>query len=136
IISQVLMPKAGGGLVAGFEVMVTNSAVENLIREAKTYQLNSVIQTGKRDGMVLLDDYLWELYQAQKITRMELFRKCQNAKEVRDRFDRFRAGKGRMWDDQLVAEEEARLSGQPMPPAAATVAAPPSASAKQVKKQG
>jgi twitching motility protein PilT len=142
IISQVLMPKANGGLVAAFEVMVTNSAVENLIREAKTYQLNSVIQTGKRDGMVLLDDNLWELYQAQRITRMEMFRKCQNAKEMRDKFERFRAGKGRLWDDQLVAEEEARISGAPLPPAAAaaaasstsTVAAPPAVSAKQTKK--
>jgi hypothetical protein len=92
--------------------------------------------------MVLLDDNLWELYQAQRITRMEMFRKCQNAKEMRDKFERFRAGKGRLWDDQLVAEEEARISGAPLPPAAAaaaasstsTVAAPPAVSAKQTKK--
>jgi twitching motility protein PilT len=122
IISQVLMPKVGGGLIAGFEVMVTNSAVENLIREAKTYQLNSVIQTGKREGMVLLDDYLWDLYQAQKITRLELFRKCQNVKELREKFDKFASGKGRLWDDELIVQEEARLAPAP-PPAAAAAAA-------------
>jgi twitching motility protein PilT len=132
IVSQALMPKVGGGLIAAFEVMVTNSAVENLIREAKTYQLNSVIQTGKRDGMVLLDDYLWELYQAQKVTRLEMFRKCQNTKELREKFEKFRAGRGRLWDDQLVMEEEARASGVQAPPAA--VAAPPAVSAKQVKR--
>lgn len=132
IISQALMPKVGGGLIAAFEVMVTNSAVENLIREAKTYQLNSVIQTGKRDGMVLLDDYLWELYAAQKITRLEMFRKCQNTKELREKFEKHRAGKGRLWDDQLVLEEEARVSGVAPPPVA--VAPPPAVSAKQVKR--
>ena len=132
-ISQVLMPKVGGGLIAGFEVMVSNSAVENLIREAKTYQLNSVIQTGKRDGMVLLDDYLFDLYAAQKITRLELFRKCQNSKEVREKFERFRAGKGRMWDDQLVAEAEARAAGTALPPAAVQ-APPPAVSGKQAAR--
>jgi twitching motility protein PilT len=133
IISQALMPKVGGGLIAAFEIMVSNSAVENLIREAKTYQLNSVIQTGKKEGMVLLDDYLWDLYQAQKITRLEMFRKCQIPKELREKFEKFRAGRGRLWDDQLVLEEEARISGV-APPPAATVTAPPAASAKQVKK--
>jgi twitching motility protein PilT len=111
IISQVLMPKVGGGMQAAFEIMISTSAVENLIREAKTYQLSSVIQTGKREGMVLLDDNLWELYQAQKITRLELFRKCSNNKEVREKFEKFRAGKGALWDEKLVAEEEAKLRG-------------------------
>jgi twitching motility protein PilT len=139
IISQVLMPKASGGLIAAFEVMVTNSAVENLIREAKTYQLNSVIQTGKKDGMVLLDDNLWDLYQAQKITRMEMFRKCQNSKDLREKFERFRQTKGRLWDDQLVAGEEAKVAGAP-PAAGASassssgMAAAPAVSTRTVKK--
>ena len=121
-ISQAIMPKVGGGLIAAFEIMVSTSAVENLVREAKTYQLNSVIQTGKKEGMVLLDDYLWDLWNAQKITRLDMFRKASNVKEVREKFDAFRKGKGRLWDDQLVAEEEARISGGP-PPAAAAAAA-------------
>ena len=122
-ISQAIMPKVGGGLIAAFEIMVSTSAVENLVREAKTYQLNSVIQTGKKEGMVLLDDYLWDLWNAQKITRLDMFRKASNVKEVREKFDAFRKGKGRLWDDQLVAEEEARISGGPPPAAAAAAAA-------------
>lgn len=121
-ISQAIMPKVGGGLIAAFEIMVSTSAVENLIREAKTYQLNSVIQTGKKEGMVLLDDYLWELWGAQKITRLDMFRKASNIKEMREKFDAFRKGKGRLWDDQLVAEEEARVGGTAPPPAAAAAA--------------
>lgn len=129
-ISQAIMPKVGGGLIAAFEIMVSTSAVENLIREAKTYQLNSVIQTGKREGMILLDDNLWDLYQAQKITRMEMFRKCSNNKEMREKFDQFRKGKGKLWDDALVAEEEAKLTGAAAPPPAAAAAA---ASQRRVK---
>ena len=121
-ISQAIMPKVGGGLIAAFEIMVSTSAVENLIREAKTYQLNSVIQTGKKEGMVLLDDYLWDLWGAQKITRLDMFRKASNIKEMREKFDAFRKGKGRLWDDQLVAEEEARVGGTAPPPAAAAAA--------------
>ncbi len=121
IISQALMPKHGGGMVAAFEIMVSTSAVENLIREAKTYQLSSVIQTGKKEGMILLDDHLWELYGAQKITRLEMFRCSSNIKEMRDKFDKERRGRGKMWDDQVVAAEEAKWAAPP--PAAAAAAA-------------
>jgi twitching motility protein PilT len=121
IISQAIMPKVGGGLIAAFEIMVSTSAVENLVREAKTYQLNSVIQTGRKEGMILLDEYLWDLWNAQKITRLEMFRKCSNIKEMREKFDAYRKGKGKLWDDALVAEEENKIA--PPPPAAAAAAA-------------
>ncbi|MCL4730733.1 MAG: hypothetical protein KJ044_09910, partial [Planctomycetes bacterium] len=121
IISQALMPKHGGGMIAAFEIMVSTSAVENLIREAKTYQLSSVIQTGKKEGMILLDDYLWDLYAAQKITRMEMFRCSSNIKEMRDKFDKEKRARGRMWDDQIVAAEEQKWVVAP--PAAAAAAA-------------
>jgi twitching motility protein PilT len=123
IISQAIMPKVGGGLIAAFEIMVSTSAVENLIREAKTYQLNSVIQTGKKEGMILLDDYLWDLYMSQKITRLEMFRKSSNIKDVREKFDKWKQGKGKLWDEALVAEEEAKFGGAGGPPPAAAAAA-------------
>ena len=122
IISQALMPRHGGGLIAAFEIMITTSAVENLIREAKTYQLSSVIQTGKREGMFLLDEYLWDLYQAQKITRMEMFRASSNIKELREKFERDKRARGRMWDDQIVAAEEAKFAVAPPAVVAAPVA--------------
>ena len=63
VLSQVLLPKKGGaGRVAAFELMVMNSAIENHIRKNETFKITSVLQTSRRSGMVLLDDYLLELY--------------------------------------------------------------------------
>lgn len=62
VISQQLIPKENGkGRVAAFEVMHASSAIKNLIREAKTYQINSIIQTNKKIGMQTMDDHLFEL---------------------------------------------------------------------------
>ena len=63
VLSQSLCKKKGGkGRVAAYEFMVVTPAISNLIRENKTYRINSAIQTGKKYGMQLLDDHLWELY--------------------------------------------------------------------------
>ncbi len=64
VISQTLLPRTEGtGRLAGFEIMIATPAVRNLIREGKTYQIVSEIQTGARFGMKLLDDHLRELYE-------------------------------------------------------------------------
>jgi len=63
VISQVLVPRLDGkGRVAAFEIMFATPAIRNLIREGKTYQILSEIQTGSRYGMIMLDDHLKELY--------------------------------------------------------------------------
>ncbi len=63
VISQVLVPKLDGtGRVAAFEIMFATPAIRNLIRESKTYQVLSEIQTGSRYGMITLDDHLKQLY--------------------------------------------------------------------------
>jgi twitching motility protein PilT len=63
VLSQNLLPKMGtGGRVAAYEFLVCTPAVSNLIRENKTYRIDSAIQTGKKYGMQLLDDHLWKLY--------------------------------------------------------------------------
>lgn len=105
IVSQLLMPKVGGGRVAAFEILLGTSAVENLIREAKTYQLNSVMQTGRNTGMVTLDDYLWDLWMAQKITRIDMVRKCQDVKDMNNRLKDLRESGRRGWDDQIRYED-------------------------------
>ena len=105
IISQVLMPRNGGGRVAGFEILLANSAVENLIREGKTYQLTSVIQTNRNSGMVLLDDHLWELWSQQAITRHEMLRKCADRKYLAEKLKELRAKGGRGWDDNVNYDE-------------------------------
>lgn len=70
IISQQLLPTADkNGRVAAFEIMFANSAIRNLIREGKSHQITSIIQTSKQSGMITMDDALLELYQKRKITK-------------------------------------------------------------------
>jgi twitching motility protein PilT len=69
VVSQRLVPHASGkGRVPAFELLMVTHAVANLIREDKTFQLPSVMQTGKAAGMVTLDDSLAELVQAGAVT--------------------------------------------------------------------
>ncbi len=69
VISQVLLPKASGlGRVAIFEVMIATPAIRNLIREGKTHQILSELQTGARHGMRMLDDHLRDLYADETIS--------------------------------------------------------------------
>ncbi len=62
ILSQALLPRKPKGVVAAFEMLVVTPAIANLIREAKTYRINSSIQTGRKFGMQLLDDALFDLW--------------------------------------------------------------------------
>ena len=62
ILSQALLPREPKGLVAAYELLVVTPAIANLIREAKTYRINSSIQTGRKYGMQLLDDALYDLW--------------------------------------------------------------------------
>ncbi len=76
VLSQVLCPLATGkGRVAAFEFMVVTPAISNLIRENKTYRIDSSIQTGKKLGMQLMDEHIWQLYDEGKITLEEMLEK-------------------------------------------------------------
>jgi len=69
IISQALVPrKSGFGRVAAFEVMISTPAIQNLIRDNKSYRITSAIQTGKKYGMNLMDEHLLALYKKGMIT--------------------------------------------------------------------
>ena len=59
VIAQTLLPKKGGGRVAALEVLIVTPAISNLIREGKTFQIPSAMQTGKTHGMVMLNDALY-----------------------------------------------------------------------------
>lgn len=70
VVSQQLLPlKDMNGRVAAFEVMLANAAIRNLIRESKTFQIPSVMQTNKRQGMQTMDDALYDLYTKNQISR-------------------------------------------------------------------
>jgi twitching motility protein PilT len=62
-----LLPRRGGGLVPAMEIMLVNSAVKSLIREGKIYQLDSVIQTSRKEGMISLEKAIEELADAGEI---------------------------------------------------------------------
>ncbi len=68
IISQRLLPKVSGGRMVACEILIANSAVRNLIREGKSHQIPSVIQTAAAEGMVSLDKVLAELISRGEIT--------------------------------------------------------------------
>lgn len=70
VISQQLIPKADdSGRVAAFEVLHANQAVRNLIRESKSHQLKTVMQTNRKMGMITMDEAIQQLYMEKKISR-------------------------------------------------------------------
>ena len=71
VIAQTLCKKVGGGRVAALEVLLVNSAISNLIREGKTFQINSMMQVGRAQGMVTLNDALGDLVRRGQITPEE-----------------------------------------------------------------
>jgi twitching motility protein PilT len=73
VISQTLCKKTGGGRVAAREILLSTPAIANLIREAKTFQIPSIMQTSKKLGMVTLNDALLELVEKKVIEPDEAY---------------------------------------------------------------
>lgn len=69
VISQQLIPSSTKGRAAAFEVMIVNNAIRNMIREGKTTQIDTIIQTGRAQGMVTMDTSIIELYKAKLISK-------------------------------------------------------------------
>ncbi|MFO0726574.1 MAG: type IV pilus twitching motility protein PilT [Myxococcota bacterium] len=76
VISQTLCRKIGGGRCACLEILVVNSAIANLIREGKTFQIPSIMQTGKAIGMQTQVDAMMDLVKANKVAPMEAYTKA------------------------------------------------------------
>src|SRR6202165_1243228 len=84
VISQQLIPRAnGGGRVLALETLTNTPAVANVIREAKTYMLPGIIQTGKKQGMQLMDDALVDLHQHGSISAEETYARSEQKQEMR-----------------------------------------------------
>ena len=69
VMAQTLLKKTGGGRIAAVEIMVGTPAIANLIREGKTYQIPSILQTSKSEGMQTLDMALYDLFERKLITK-------------------------------------------------------------------
>lgn len=77
IISQQLIPNINNeGMVAATEVMVSTSAIKNLIRDSKTHQISNIIQTGSKNGMQLMDQDLVNLFKRRKISKESVINRC------------------------------------------------------------
>jgi twitching motility protein PilT len=85
VLSQALCKRNGGGRVAAYEFMVVTPAIGNLIRENKSYRIDSSIQTGKKLGMQLLDEHLWQLYNSGTIELQEMIDKARDPGTLHDR---------------------------------------------------
>lgn len=85
VISQQLVPDVNGNMIPAFEIMYVNPAIRNMIREAKTHQMDSVIAAGADQGMRTMDMSLWELYRRRKITKDTLLRYCTNFERMQKR---------------------------------------------------
>jgi twitching motility protein PilT len=76
VIAQTLLPKIGGGRVAALEVLIVTPAISNLIREGKTFQIQSAMQTGKNHGMVMFNDALFDLVQKKLVEPRDAYIKA------------------------------------------------------------
>jgi twitching motility protein PilT len=105
VLSQALCPLATGrGRIAAYEFMVVTPAIANLIRENKTYRIDSSIQTGKKLGMQLLDEHLWQLYDVGKITLEEMLEKARQPGALQDKaITKMNALKGRKKAEKKTA---------------------------------
>jgi twitching motility protein PilT len=76
VIAQTLLPKKGGGRVAALEILIVTPAISNLIREGKTFQIPSAMQTGKLHGMVMLNEALFDLVQKGLVEPLDAYIKA------------------------------------------------------------
>jgi twitching motility protein PilT len=83
VISQRLLPQVSGGRIPAVEIMIVNRAIENLIRENKTYQIDTVIETSSKDGMVSLDKALADLLKQGLITSDDALTYAKNQDYLR-----------------------------------------------------
>ncbi|WP_417391795.1 type IV pilus twitching motility protein PilT [Gimesia sp.] len=104
ILSQALMPKKPKGLVAAYEMLVVTPAIANLIREAKTYRINSSIQTGRKYGMQLLDDALFNLWRDGLCEEKDVVMRSNNPGELKAKIAM--AKKGLLEDDEDGEEDD------------------------------
>ena len=116
VLSQCLCPRIDtDGMVAGYEFMYVTPGIQNLIRENKSYRVDSEIQTGKRFGMQLLDDNLWGHFTAGRISAEEAIDKSRNPGMMVDKMEK--QGVFVKKDGELPPTDDVESSGPPgMPP--------------------
>ena len=106
VLSQTLLPKKGGGVVASYEIMVVTPAIANLIRENKVYRIDSSIQTGGKDGMFLMDDSLFRHWRAGTCEKEEVLLKSSRPNDLAARIAMAERGELDEDDDAEAAMDD------------------------------
>ncbi len=113
VLSQVLLARVDKvGRVASFEFLVVTPAISNLIRENKTFRIDSAIQTGRKFGMQLLDDSLWKLFEKGMISADEMIDKSRDPGELTNRVHRSGQVVGRSELDIEDASSQAKAKSE------------------------
>src|SRR6267378_6066416 len=103
VLSQALLPRKPDGLVAAFEMMVVTPAIQNLIRENKTYRIDSSIQTGRKHGMFLLDESLFKLWKDGVVEKEEVLLRSSKPTELAARIAAYEKG---LYEEEEFEDEE------------------------------
>src|SRR3954454_15897198 len=134
VLSQTLCPRVDSeGRLAAYEFMYVTPGIQNLIRENKSFRIDSEIQTGKKFGMQLLDDILWMHYQAGRISAEEAIDKSKNPGAMVDRMQR--AGLMVNRPDDLPGEMCDETGGAPVPGQPPAPGGAPNAAQSEAEKQ-
>ena len=104
VLSQQLLSRKPKGMVAAYEFMVVTSAIANLIREGKTFRINSALQTGRKYGMQLMDDALFNLWKNQLCEERDVIVKANHSDDLREKIAK--AKKGILEDEGSEDEDE------------------------------
>src|SRR5262249_51599120 len=103
VLAQTLLPKKPEGLVAAYEMMVVTPAIANLIRENKTYRIESSIQTGRKHGMFLLDEHLFRHWRNGLVDKEECLMRAQKPSELAAKIAQAESG---AYEDEDEDEDE------------------------------
>jgi twitching motility protein PilT len=103
VLSQCLLPRKPEGLIAAYEMLVVTPAIANIIRENKTYRIDSSIQTGRKQGMFLLDDHLFRLWHDNLVDKAEVLLRAQKPLELATKISQSEQG---LLDDDEDEEED------------------------------
>jgi len=89
VLSQQLLKRIDKkGMVAAYEFMVVTPGIAHMIRDNKSFRIDSMIQTGKKFGMQLLDDHLWSMYEKGMISAEDMIDRSKNAEQVAEKVHR------------------------------------------------
>jgi twitching motility protein PilT len=105
VLCQTLLPRKPEGLIAAYEMMVVTPAIANLIRENKTYRIDSSIQTGRKHGMFLLDEHLFRHWRNGLVDKEELLLRAQKPNELAAKIAQAERGNYEEEEDEEEDEE-------------------------------